>query len=72
MFIDMPRLDSGKIAMLHLFPLEKAEYAPDLVVIAYSDDSGHLFRSIPATCSDPFRPPIPDDSGHPPGGRRWS
>jgi uncharacterized protein (DUF169 family) len=33
MFIDMPRLDSGKIAMLHLFPLEKAEYAPDLVVI---------------------------------------
>jgi hypothetical protein len=27
---------------------------------------------IPATYSDPFRPPIPDDSGHPPGGRRWS
>ena len=33
MFIDMPRLDPGKIAMLHLFPLEKAEYAPDLVVV---------------------------------------
>ena len=33
MFIDMPRLDPGKIAMLHLFPLEKAEYIPDLVVV---------------------------------------
>ena len=33
MFIDMPRLDPGKIAMLHLFPLEKAEYVPDLVVV---------------------------------------
>jgi len=35
---------------------------------AYSGDSGHPFRSIPATCSDPFRPPIPGDSGHPTGG----
>jgi len=33
MFIDMPRLGPGKVAMLHLFPLEKAEYAPDLVVV---------------------------------------
>jgi len=33
MFTDMPRLDPGKIAMLHLFPLDKAEYVPDLVVV---------------------------------------
>jgi len=33
MFADMPRLDLDKIAMLHLFPLEKAEYVPDLVVV---------------------------------------
>jgi uncharacterized protein (DUF169 family) len=33
MFIEMPRLDPGKIAMLHLFPLEKAEYAPNIVVV---------------------------------------
>jgi uncharacterized protein (DUF169 family) len=33
MFIDMPRLDPDKISMLHLFPLEKAEYVPDLVVV---------------------------------------
>jgi len=33
MFTDMPRLDPDKIAMLHLFPLEKAEYVPDLVVV---------------------------------------
>ena len=33
MFVDMPKLDPGKITMLHLFPLEKAEYAPDLVVV---------------------------------------
>jgi len=33
MFIDMPRLGPGKIAMLHLFPLEKADHAPDLVVV---------------------------------------
>ena len=33
MFIDMPRLDPGKIAMLHLFPLEKVECVPDLVVV---------------------------------------
>ncbi len=35
---------------------------------AYSGDSGHPIRSIPATCSDPFRPAVPEDSGHPPGG----
>ena len=33
MFIDMPRLGSDRIAMLHLFPLEKAKYVPDLVVV---------------------------------------
>ena len=33
MFTDMPRLDPDKIALLHLFPLEKAEYVPDLVVV---------------------------------------
>ena len=37
-------------------------------LLAYSGDSGHLFRSIPATHSGAFRPPIPEDSGHPPGG----
>jgi hypothetical protein len=43
------------------------------ILVAYSGDSGHSFRRIPATCSDPFRPPIPEDSGHPTGGRRhWS
>ncbi|MBL6996630.1 MAG: hypothetical protein ISR66_22415 [Desulfobacula sp.] len=31
---------------------------------AYSGESGHSFRSIPATCSGGFRPPIPDESGH--------
>jgi len=33
MFLAMPKLDPGKIARLHLFPLEKAEYVPDLVVV---------------------------------------
>ena len=33
MFIDMPRLEPGKIARLHLFPLEKAQSVPDLVVV---------------------------------------
>jgi uncharacterized protein (DUF169 family) len=33
MFIDMPRLDPDKITLLHLFPLDKAEYVPDLVVV---------------------------------------
>ena len=33
MFTDMPRFEPDKIAMLHLFPLEKAEYVPDLVVV---------------------------------------
>jgi uncharacterized protein (DUF169 family) len=33
MFIDMPRLEPGKIARLHLFPLEKAQFVPDLVVV---------------------------------------
>jgi hypothetical protein len=40
---------------------------------AYSGDSGHPFRSIPATYSDLFRPAVPGDSGHPVGAeRRWS
>jgi uncharacterized protein (DUF169 family) len=33
MFLAMPKLEPGKIARLHLFPLEKAEYVPDLVVV---------------------------------------
>ena len=33
MFLDMPRLGPGRVARLHLFPLEKAEYVPDLVVV---------------------------------------
>ena len=33
MFIDMPRLQAGKIGRLHLFPLEKAQWVPDLVVV---------------------------------------
>lgn len=33
MFIGMPRLEAGKIAMIHLFPLEKAQFVPDLVVV---------------------------------------
>jgi hypothetical protein len=37
---------------------------------AYSGDSGHPFRRIPATCSDPFRPAVPGDSGHPVGAER--
>lgn len=28
-------------------------------------DSGHRFRLISATCSNPFRPPVPGDSGRP-------
>ncbi len=40
---------------------------------AYSGDSGHPFRNIPATYSDSFRPAVPGDSGHPVGAeRRWS
>ncbi|MGB9700876.1 MAG: DUF169 domain-containing protein [Thermodesulfobacteriota bacterium] len=33
MFIEMPRLDPGKITKIHLFPLEKAQFVPDLVVV---------------------------------------
>lgn len=33
MFLDMPKLEPGRVAMLHLFPLEKAGYAPELVVV---------------------------------------
>lgn len=33
MFAGMPRLDPGRIAAIHLFPLEKAQFAPDLVVV---------------------------------------
>jgi hypothetical protein len=32
---------------------------------AYSDDSAHLFRRKPPTCSEGSRPPIPIDSAHP-------
>lgn len=33
MFEAMPRLEPGRIQRLHLFPLEQAEYAPDVVVV---------------------------------------
>lgn len=33
MFTGMPRLAPGTIAMLHLFPLDKAECSPDIVVV---------------------------------------
>ncbi len=38
---------------------------PKPTLIAYSADSDRLFRSKAATCSDSFRPLVPDDSGHP-------
>ena len=33
MFEEMPRLSSGQIAGLHLFPLTKATHSPDIVVV---------------------------------------
>ena len=33
MFTGMPRLAPGTMAMLHLFPLDKAECSPDIVVV---------------------------------------
>ncbi len=33
MFQKMPKLESGKVQQIHLFPLEKAEYVPDIVVV---------------------------------------
>lgn len=33
MFTDMPKLKPGEIHLLHLFPLDKAEYMPDIVVV---------------------------------------
>lgn len=33
MFMEMPRLDSGKIQKIHLFPLDRAECVPDVVVV---------------------------------------
>ena len=39
---------------------------------AYSDEFGHLFRGIPATCSEAFRPSVPRQIGHLVGAkRRW-
>ena len=37
----------------------------DEMLNAYSDQIGHLFRTIPATYSEAFRPPVPSHSGHP-------
>jgi len=34
------------------------------LMVAYSDEFGRLFRTIPAACSEPFRPPVPNHSGH--------
>ena len=40
--------------------------------IAYSDEFGHLFRGIPATCSEDNRPSVPRQIGHLVGAkRRW-
>jgi len=33
MFARMPRLDPGRVVMLHLFPLDRAEAWPDVVVV---------------------------------------
>jgi uncharacterized protein (DUF169 family) len=33
MFQNMPKLESGRILQLHLFPLNKAQYLPDIVVV---------------------------------------
>ncbi|MBW1698603.1 MAG: DUF169 domain-containing protein [Deltaproteobacteria bacterium] len=33
MFLEMPRLDPGEIQRIHLFPLNRAEYLPDVVVV---------------------------------------
>ena len=39
---------------------------------AYSDEFGHLFRGIPATCSEDNRPSVPRQIGHLVGAkRRW-
>ena len=43
-----------------------------LLLIAYSDEFGHLFRGIPATCSEDNRPSVPRQIGHLVGAkRRW-
>lgn len=40
--------------------------------ITYSDEFGHLFRGIPATCSEDNRPSVPRQIGHLVGAkRRW-
>ena len=42
------------------------------LIIAYSDEFGHLFRGIPATCSEDNRPPVPRQISHLVGAkRRW-
>ena len=33
MFRYMPKLEPGSVSQLHLFPLDKAEYVPDIVVV---------------------------------------
>lgn len=33
MFADMPRLDAGSVAALHLFPLERATTSPEVVIV---------------------------------------
>ncbi len=33
MFKGMPRLESGQFQSLHIYPLEKAEYIPDIVIL---------------------------------------
>ena len=33
MFANMPRLEPGEIQLLHLYPLDRAEFSPDVVVV---------------------------------------
>jgi hypothetical protein len=49
-FLFIPQILAQGIGVKNLFEINRLGGA-------YSGDSGHPFRSIPATCSDPFRPP---------------
>jgi len=68
------RLTTIKIPGLHGLNVRLSKLLEKEVwMVAYSGDSGHPFRSIPATYSESFRPAVPEDSGHPVGAeRRWS
>ena len=52
--------------------IEKAIRDLKRKLTAYSDEFGHLFRGIPATCSEDNRPSVPRQIGHLVGAkRRW-